>query len=56
VGLTLEEFTAAAEAIGFTTRISVLDGEALAGTADYRTDRVNVVVENSSVVAVDSIG
>ncbi len=56
VGLSLEEFTAGAKEIGFTTRIAVLDGEVLAGTADYRTDRVNVVVEGPRVVAIDSIG
>lgn len=56
VGLSLEEFTANAETIGFTTRVVQLDGEFLAGTADYRTDRVNVVVVDARVSAIDSIG
>ncbi len=56
VGLPLEEFAAEAEARGFTTRVVKQDGESLAVTMDYRTDRINVVVEGSIVVAMDSVG
>jgi hypothetical protein len=56
VGLSIEEFTAEAKAAGFETRVVMQDGESLAVTMDFRTDRVNVVVEGPRVVAVDSIG
>jgi hypothetical protein len=56
VGLSIEEFTAEAKAAGFETRVVMQDGESLAVTMDFRTDRVNVVVEGALVVAVDSIG
>jgi hypothetical protein len=56
LGLSIEEFTAEAKASGFETRVVMQDGESLAVTMDYRTDRVNVVVEGPRVVAIDSIG
>ncbi len=56
VGLSIEEFTAEAQALGFTTRIVVQDGEALAVTADYSETRVNVEIEGPRVVAIVSIG
>ena len=56
VGLSLEEFSAEAKALGFETRVVVQDGESLAATDDYRTDRVNVAVEGAAVVSIESIG
>jgi hypothetical protein len=56
VGLSIEEFASEAKAAGFETRVVMQDGESLAVTMDYRTDRVNVVVEGPRVVAIDSIG
>lgn len=56
VGQSLEEFTGEAKASGFDTRIAMLDGEPLAGTMDYRTDRVNVAVDGDVVVRIESIG
>lgn len=56
VGLSIEEFTAEAQGLGFTTRIVVQDGEGLAVTADYSPTRVNVEVEGPRVVAINSIG
>jgi hypothetical protein len=56
VGLSIEEFTDQAKALGFETRIVQQDGEPLMVTDDYRTDRVNVVVEGPRVIAIDSIG
>ncbi len=56
VGLSIEEFAAEAQAVGFTTRIVVEDGEALAVTADYSETRVNVAIEGPRVVEIESIG
>ena len=56
VGLSVEEFTAEAKTLGFETRIVTQDGESLPVTMDLRPDRVNVAVEGSNVVAIDSIG
>lgn len=56
VGLPVDEFTARAEALGFTTRVTTLDGEPQMGTMDLRTDRVNVAVADGTVTAIDSIG
>jgi hypothetical protein len=56
VGLSIEEFTAEAKASGFETRVVMQDGEPLAVTMDFRTDRVNVAVEGPRVVAIESIG
>lgn len=56
VGLSIDEFTDEALASGFATRIVTEDGESLAVTMDYRTDRVNVAVDGGIVVKVESIG
>jgi len=56
VGLSIEEFTAEAAALGYGTRVVVQDGEPLAVTADYSETRVNVAVEGPRVVAVEGIG
>jgi hypothetical protein len=56
VGLSVEEFTAEAKGLGFETRVVMQDGEPLAVTMDFRTDRVNVAVDGDVVVAVESIG
>lgn len=56
VGLPLDDFTGEAKADGYETRVVMRDGEPLAVTMDYRTDRVNVAVEGDVVVVVESIG
>lgn len=56
VGLTLEEATASAEVNGWLLRVSTLDGQAQPLTMDYLTNRVNVSVQDGSVVAIDNIG
>jgi len=56
VGLSLDDFTGEAKADGYETRVVMQDGEPLAVTMDYRTDRVNVAVEGGTVVAIESIG
>lgn len=44
VGTTLEEFTAEAEAQGWTVRVTEIDGQSQDVTMDYSTSRVNVSV------------
>ncbi len=56
VGISLAEFERQAEELGFVTRVAVLDGEALALTEDFVTNRANVAVEADVVVAVEFIG
>ncbi|MEJ7800317.1 MAG: hypothetical protein WKF60_07350, partial [Ilumatobacter sp.] len=56
VGLSIEEFTAEAKALGYATRVVTQDGEPLAVTADYSETRVNVEVEGPRVTALQSIG
>ena len=56
VGLSIEEFSAEAKALGYSTRTVEQDGEGLAVTADFSETRVNVAVEGARVVAVQSIG
>ncbi len=56
VGLPIEEATTAAEAAGFTVRVTTLDGAPQAATKDLRTDRLNVSVVDGVVVGIDSIG
>ena len=56
VGLSIEEFTAQAKALGYSTRVVEQDGESLAVTADFSETRVNVAVEGPRVVALQSIG
>ena len=50
VGAPLADFTAKAESAGWSVRVVEVDGEALAVTDDFRTDRINV-----AVVTVDGI-
>ena len=50
IGAPLTDFTAKAEGAGWTVRVVEIDGEALAVTDDFRTDRVNV-----AVVTVDGV-
>ncbi|MDO8391225.1 MAG: hypothetical protein Q7V57_12120 [Actinomycetota bacterium] len=45
-----------AEQFGWTVRVVKRDGEQLAVTMDYNESRVNVVVEDGVITAVDSIG
>lgn len=56
VPFTEDEFADLAAEFGFTTRVIQRDGEFLMVTEDYSTSRVNVIVEDGIVVAVDSIG
>ncbi|TDT17443.1 hypothetical protein BDK89_3053 [Ilumatobacter fluminis] len=44
VGMSLDEYTDTASALGFTVRVVERNGEPLAVTDDFRTDRVNVAV------------
>jgi hypothetical protein len=55
VGLTEEEATKLAESNGWAVRVVSRDGESFPITMDYRTDRVNLTVENGVVTAV-SVG
>ncbi|MFZ4721294.1 MAG: hypothetical protein ACOYMR_17845 [Ilumatobacteraceae bacterium] len=56
VGLGLDEATKVADGNGWILRVSTLDGESQIGTADLRTNRVNVAVVAGSVTGIDSIG
>ncbi|MGA1436082.1 MAG: hypothetical protein ACO35F_01245, partial [Ilumatobacteraceae bacterium] len=56
VPFTEDEFADLAAVFGVTTRVVQRDGEFLMVTEDYSTSRVNVIVEDGTVVAVDSIG
>jgi hypothetical protein len=55
VGLTEQEARKLAESNGWELRIGERDGEVFAGTSDYRTDRVTVVV-TAGVVTVATVG
>lgn len=52
VGRPLDEFTAAAEALGGTVRVVEADGVQLGLTDDFRPTRVNVAVEGGSVARI----
>ena len=54
IGLTLEEAQAMADIEGRPLRVSVLEGEALAGTMDYSPTRVNVEIASGVIVAASS--
>ena len=54
VGLPFDEASEAAEAEGFVLRIAIEDGEPLALTMDFVTNRVNVAVDDGEVVGVVS--
>lgn len=56
VGLPLDEAVAAAEAEGFMVRTAIEDGEPLALTMDFVTNRINVEVADGIVVGVVSQG
>ena len=56
VGLPIEEATTVAEAAGFLVRVTTLDGVGQAMTDDFRTNRLNVAVENGVVTGIDNIG
>jgi hypothetical protein len=49
-------FADTAREYGVEMRVVERDGESLQVTADYRTDRVNVIVVDGTVVAIDGIG
>jgi hypothetical protein len=49
-------FADTAKAYGVEMRVVERDGESLQVTADYRTDRINVIVVDGTVVAIDGIG
>jgi hypothetical protein len=52
IGGPLDEFTAVAEADGWTVRVVEIDGESLAVTEDYSETRINVAVETVAGVEV----
>lgn len=52
----IEAATQAAADVGCEIRIVAEDGKSLAVTDDFRPDRVNVVVEDGTVIEIDSIG
>ncbi len=60
VGLPIDEFTAQAEALGATVRVTEIDGEPQMATRDYRPNRVNVAVTTTDgvqvVTAIESLG
>jgi hypothetical protein len=56
VGLTEDEATEAAEALGWEVRVIRRDGEDLPMTMDLRTNRVNVEVTDGEVTEVLQIG
>ena len=56
MGLDEAAATALAEENGWVVRVVRLDGEDLAATMDYVTNRVNVAIENGVVTEVISIG
>jgi hypothetical protein len=56
VGSSLADFTAEAEALGATVRVTEIDGVPQAVTADSSTTRVNVAVEGEIVTGIVSVG
>ena len=52
VGMTTLDAKAYLQDIGHTMRVMILDGQSLIGTADFRSNRVNVAVEADVVVKV----
>lgn len=48
-GLTQEQAEAAATAAGYTTRVVSVDGEPRMMTMDYRTDRINLEIDDDQV-------
>jgi hypothetical protein len=56
IGLGVDDATKTLEGQGFTLRVVIEDGEALAVTEDFSSSRVNVEVADGVVVAVVSIG
>jgi len=55
VGLSEDDFTRQAEALGYTVRIATLDGENLAGDANYIPTRLNIRIDNGIVTGIYSI-
>lgn len=53
IGLTEQEAQKIAKERGWTVRTAMRDGEAFMLTSDYRTDRVNLTVEDGLVVSVE---
>lgn len=49
VGLTVAQAEQRAEAAHKTTRVAVRDGEHVALTMDYRSDRINLIVDDGKV-------
>lgn len=56
VGMPIAEAEAVAEDDGCSVRVVERDGEGLASTLDFRSDRVNVAVEDGSVTEIVDIG
>ncbi len=53
IGMSLDEATSYTQRAGFELRLVEIDGEPLITTKDYRTDRVNVVIENNFVTSAE---
>ena len=51
--MSLDEATSYTQRAGFELRLVEIDGEPLITTKDYRTDRVNVVIENNFVTSAE---
>lgn len=56
IGLDLVDFEEQASGFGFETRVAQADGQATADSADYRTDRVNVVTSGGVVTDILPVG
>ena len=56
VGESVEDASAAASAAGCEVRVVSKDGKPLAGTMDFRPDRINVETENGQVTKVVDLG
>lgn len=56
IGKTIAEANAICEGNGYTMRVMEEDGEALMGTCDLRSNRVNVAVVNGNVTRLQGIG
>jgi hypothetical protein len=56
VGKPVAEANIVCEAGGYTMRVMEEDGEALVGTCDLRSNRINVAVANGNVIRLQGIG
>lgn len=56
VGKTEKQAANMAEKEGMVIRVTNRDGESLMGTCDYRTDRINVSVEDGVITGISGLG